>query len=178
MNRTDLIRPAMPNDLASLAAIERAAGTLFPAGRIPDVDDVMPLDQLAQGADAGLLLVATSEDMVVGFAMAQEQGACLHLAVMAVHPAHARRGLGRRLVLAIVDEAARRKRAGVTLTTFDDLPWNGPFYRRAGFRVLGDEELSPALRNVLAQEESMGMSHRVAMLHTPNHNQPQRPKDD
>lgn len=153
MSQTDLIRPATKADLTCLAGIERAAAALFPAGRIPDVDDVMPLDQLAQGADAGLLLVATSDDVVVGFAMAQEQGACLHLAVMAVHPAHARRGLGRKLVRAIVDEAARRQRAGVTLTTFDDLPWNGPFYRSAGFRVLGDEELSPALRKVLAGGE-------------------------
>jgi predicted N-acetyltransferase YhbS len=101
---------------------------------------------------------------VVGFAMAQEQDECLHLAVMAVHPAHGGRGLGRKLVLAIVNEAVRRQRAGVTLTTFDDLPWNGPFYRSVGFRVLGDDELSPALRQVLAQEEKLGMTTRVAMV--------------
>lgn len=168
MNPTDLIRPAKKAGLPSLAAIERAAAVLFPPGRIPDMDDVMPLDQLALGADAGLLFVATSEGEVVGFAMAQDRDDCLHLAVMAVHPAHARRGLGRKLVLAIVEEAAKRARAGVTLTTFADLPWNGPFYESVGFRVLGDYELSAALRKVLAQEETLGMSSRVAMVCEPH----------
>jgi len=164
MSQTDLIRPARKADLTSLASIELAAATLFPPGRIPDMDDVMPLDQLTLGADSGLLFVAASESEVVGFVMAQEQSDYLHLAVMAVHPAHARRGLGRKLVLAIVDEAARRNRAGVTLTTFADLPWNGPFYQSAGFRAIVDEQLSPSLREVLAQEERLGMTNRVAML--------------
>lgn len=144
-------------------AIERAAAALFPAGRIPDVDDVMPMAELERAMDAGLLFVATVPDQVVGFAMAQERDDVLHLAVMAVPPDHGRLGLGRRLVAAIVDEAARRGRAGVTLTTFEDLPWNGPFYRKLGFRALREAEFDPSLREILAHEESLGMTDRVAM---------------
>jgi len=158
-----LIRLAEKADLDSLHAIERASATLFPEGRIPDLDDVMPIDDLERATDNGLLLVATSHRLVVGFAMAQEQDGFLHLAVMAVHPDHGSRGLGRELVMAVIHEAARRTTLGVTLTTFADLPWNGPFYLKTGFRVLSDSELSPSLRNILAQEERLGMVNRVAM---------------
>lgn len=158
-----MIRLAGKADLANLQAIERAAATLFPQGRIPDVDDVKPIDDLEDASDSGLLLVATSQHVVVGFAMAQEQDGSLHLAVMAVHPDHGKRGLGRELVMAMIHEAARRKSPGVTLTTFEDLPWNAPFYRKTGFRVLSDSELSPSLRNILAHEERLGLVNRVAM---------------
>jgi ribosomal protein S18 acetylase RimI-like enzyme len=160
-----LIRLAAKEDLANLQAIERAAGTLFPACRIPDVDDVMPIGDLEKATDNGLLLVATSQHLVVGFAMAQEQDGFLHLAVMAVHPDHGNRGFGRELLMAIIHEARLRKSPGVTLTTFEDLPWNAPFYQKAGFRVLSDSELSPSLRNILSLEARLGMMHRVAMYH-------------
>lgn len=158
-----MIRLAEKADLAGLQTIERAAATLFPDGRIPDVDDVMPIDELERAMNSGLLLVATSHHLVVGFAMALEQDSSLHLAVMAVHPDHGKRGLGQALVLAIIREAARRQHRSVTLTTFADLPWNGPFYRKAGFRVLSDSELSASLRDILAHEESLGMVDRMAM---------------
>lgn len=163
MSRSQLIRLASRADLPALQAIERAAGTLFPDGRIPDVDDAMPIRALEEGMRNELLLVATLQGFVVGFAMAQALDGYLHIAVMAVHPDHGNRGLGRKLVLALIHEAGRRKHAGVTLTTFDDLPWNGPFYRKTGFRVLRDSELSPSLRNILAQEVDSGMVNRVAM---------------
>ena len=163
MSRSQLIRLAGKADLAKLQVIERAAATLFPEGRIPDVNDVMPIGDLERAMESGLLLVATSQRLVVGFAMAQEQDGFLHLAVMAVHPDYGNRGLGRKLVLAMIHEATRRKHPRVTLTTFEDLPWNGPFYRKTGFRVLSDSELSPSLRNILAQEERLGMVNRVAM---------------
>ena len=157
------IRRAEKADLASLQPIERASSALFPEGRIPDVDDVMPTDELERGLESGSLLVATSHDSVVGFAMAREQDGNFHLTVMAVHPDHGNRGFGRKLVLAIIDEAARRRLSGVTLTTFEDLPWNASFYRSAGFRVLSDEELSSALRESLTHEKRLGMVSRVAM---------------
>ena len=163
MSRSQLIRFAEKADLAELQAIERAAATLFPEGRIPEVNDVMPIRDLEKAKESGLLLVATSQHLAVGFAMAQEQDGLLHLAVMAVHPDYGNRGLGRKLVLALIHEAARRRHPSVTLTTFEDLPWNGPFYRKTGFRALSDSELSPSLRDILAHEERLGMVNRVAM---------------
>jgi GNAT superfamily N-acetyltransferase len=158
-----VIRPAVSADLAYLQAIECAAATLFPAGRIPDVDDVMPLGELGQALDAGLLWVAVSEAAVVGFAMAQECGDALHLAVMAVHPDHGARGHGRSLVLALCDAALRRHASSITLTTFADVPFNGPFYRKQGFQPVANAQLSHRLRALLEHETALGMANRIAM---------------
>lgn len=161
-----MIQRAVSADLAGLQAIERASAIHFPLGRIPDVDDVMPAGDLQNAIDQGLLFVAHVGDAVVGFAMAQLLDDALHLAVMAVHPDHGQRGHGRALVLAILHEAGDRGLSKVTLTTFADLPFNGPFYRKAGFRVLSDAQLSPALREILEHESALGMANRVAMYWT------------
>ena len=47
--------------------------------------------------------------------------------------------------------------AALTLTTFTEVPWNGPYYRRCGFRVLGDAELTPGLRKIRAAEAEHGL---------------------
>ena len=56
MSSSTPIRFAGKADLAGLQAIERAAGTLFPEGRIPDADDVMPIRDLGMAIESGLLL--------------------------------------------------------------------------------------------------------------------------
>ena len=66
---------------------------LFPLGRLPDPDDVMPLEELAKAQDNGLLLVAVWEGAIAGFAALQVSGDRLHLAEMAVYPDYGRRGI-------------------------------------------------------------------------------------
>jgi ribosomal protein S18 acetylase RimI-like enzyme len=159
------VRIATRADLAFLHEIERAASTLFPEGRLPDPDDVMPMRDLEEASDHHLVLVAALEGEIVGFAMSRAHEDRLHLAVVAVHPDHGRRGVGARLVRAVVAQAASRGLSGVTLTTFRDLPWNAPFYAKLGFRVLDEAELNPMLHATLAQEARLGMTDRVAMLY-------------
>jgi hypothetical protein len=45
----------------------------------------------------------------------------------------------------------------ITLTTFTDVPWNGPLYRHLGFRVLTDDELGPELRALRDRETAHGL---------------------
>jgi GNAT superfamily N-acetyltransferase len=161
--RSPMIQIALTVDCQQLQMIERAAATLFPAGRIPDVDDVMPAGDLQKAAEDGLLFIATSGGVAVGFAVAQQFDDSLHLAVMAVHPDHGKRGYGRALVLAVCAEAARRQHARITLTTFEDVPFNAPFYRKAGFSQLSDTQLGPELHKLLAHESTLGMVNRIAM---------------
>lgn len=160
------IRPAMPRDVPLLGEVELAAAVLFPAGRIPDPDQVTDESELAEACAEGLLFVADHDGVAVGFATCSVEGGHLHLDELAVHPAHGRRGLGRRLVEQVIEEAARRELAGVSLTTFADLPWNGPFYAGMGFRSLADDELNDFLRDVLALERGKGLTQRVAMVHS------------
>ncbi|CAA9366657.1 Acetyltransferase [uncultured Leptolyngbya sp.] len=160
------VRLAILTDLDLLQGIERAASVLFPAGRLPDSDDVMPMSELEAANRDRLLLVSLRDEGVIGFAMSKEYDGLLHLAVMAVHPDHGKRGVGSKLVQGVIERAKRRQLQGVTLTTFRDLPWNAPFYGKLGFRTLSDSELSFMLRETLGKEESLGMTERVAMLYS------------
>jgi hypothetical protein len=45
----------------------------------------------------------------------------------------------------------------VTLTTFTEVPWNGPYYQRCGFRFLDDDELTPGLRAIREYEATLGL---------------------
>lgn len=66
---------------------------------------------------------------------------------------------------AVEQRAAEAGCASVTLTTYRDVPWNAPFYRKLGFRILDEPDLTPALRARLDEEAAEGFSPpgRVAM---------------
>ena len=74
-----------------------------------------------------------------------------------MHPCHARQGIGRRLI----DHAAAWARAhelrSLTLTTYLDVPWNAPYYRRLGFRHLSPDEETPGLRMIKRRERAAGL---------------------
>jgi N-acetylglutamate synthase-like GNAT family acetyltransferase len=53
----------------------------------------------------------------------------------------------------------------LTLTTFRNVPWNEPYYRRLGFVTLDSTELNPRLKAILRSEGQAGMpiAQRCAM---------------
>jgi ribosomal protein S18 acetylase RimI-like enzyme len=161
MNR--LIRFGNRADVPLLGAIERAAGQLFPAGRIPDPDSCFPVSLLAQAADRELLFVVEVAGTVVGFATCTPVAGRLHLDELSVHPDHGRRGHGRALVETVIDAARTRGLDGVSLTTFADIPWNGPFYASMGFETIAEAALDAPLTEALTHERAIGLSGRVAM---------------
>ena len=63
------------------------------------------------------------------------------------------------------DTGRERCAIALTLTTFDDIPWNGPYYERLGFRRLDEAELSPALQSIRQAEVDAGlpMEQRICM---------------
>jgi GNAT superfamily N-acetyltransferase len=71
---------------------------------------------------------------IVGFALCSDRGDDLYLDQLSVLPRHGRRGLGSRLVRRCLQEAEARAFKRVSLSTFRKVPWNGPFYRKLGFR--------------------------------------------
>ena len=155
--RSYTIRPARPDDLPALPAIERAAASIFRATQFAFVSD-FPLASEAIDVDREQIWVAvTADDRPVGFALAHRLDGCAYLHELDVHPNHARRGLGRRLIRAVAEWGRQTGTAAVTLATFRDIPWNGPFYARLGFRPLPDDELSPGLRAIREAEATGGM---------------------
>lgn len=162
------IRTARPDDLPALPPIERAAAKVFAGLGLIDhlLERTLSLDELGEHQAAGRIWVAAdADDRPVGFAVVSLLDGGAHLEELDVHPASGKRGLGRRLVDTVCEWAATQGYAGVTLSTFRDLPWNAPFYARAGFRILESHELGPALRRMRTREDHLGVpiDRRVVM---------------
>jgi len=153
------IRAAGPEDFATLREIEEEADKLFLDVGIGPFTVSEEEDHLARAA-----VVFVSGDPPVGFACVEIVDDLAHVWQLSVHPTAARQGRGRALVHAVCDWARQHGYPAVTLTTFRDVPWNGPFYGRLGFREL--EELPPGLRAVRSHERDIGdddFGPRIAM---------------
>src|SRR6185436_8026513 len=110
-------------------------------------------------------VVVDQSDRPVAFAIVRLLEESVHLHELDVHPRHARQGLGRQLIGVVADWARARGATALTLTTFADIPWNGPYYARLGFRTLDLATLSPGLQAVRQGEAEAGlpMAHRICM---------------
>ena len=162
-----VISAARPKDIVLLPAIELAAAKLLVGHAPPAVlaETTSPEDH-ARAQRRGLLWVALADDAPVGFAHVDviEAGSA-HLEELDVHPDHARRRLGTRLVMAVCAWAASEGLESVTLSTFRDVPWNMPFYARLGFEIVSPDQLTPALRAKAEGEIARGLdpAKRVTM---------------
>ena len=163
------VRLARAEDIPLLGPIELAAGRLFVEIGMADVADGEPteVEALRAGLAGGHLWgVADDRDAPVGFALTKPLDGCLYLNEISVHPEHGRRGLGSLLLDAVAAQARAEGFPGVTLSTFRDVPWNGPWYHRYGFRDLREDELTPGLLGIRSREAENGLdvSVRVFML--------------
>lgn len=169
MNATYRILHASPKHLTPLSEIERSAATQFPEEVLPQElrDKTITIETLQTACQRGLLWVAIDKDgNPVGFALADDHGATLHLEELDVHPNHQRHGIGRAMLATVCDYAQDEGYEGITLTTFSTIPWNAPWYKKMGFRVQKPAEISPRLRAIMGAEAERGLDPRlrVAML--------------
>lgn len=126
------VRPARSAELALLPELEAASDTLF------DSLGIGPLPAAGTPEDlAAALAVLVVGDPPYGFARIDPLAGGAHLEQLAVHPDHGRRGAGRALLRATVEWAARAGYGEVTLATYREVPWNGPFYASEGFVEFG-----------------------------------------
>jgi len=122
------IRPVRPDELPLLPPLEAAADTLFePLGIGP-----LPGPSTPQQFGAALVVLVAGEPPV-GLCRIDAVGDLAHLEQLSVHPDHTRRGLGRSLLRAAVEWAASHGYDELTLCTYRDVAWNGPFYASEGF---------------------------------------------
>lgn len=154
-----IIRRAQTDDLPAIAAVELAANELF-----RDSAEAWILSD--SGRDAadyvdwlrvGVIWVAVFEDAVVGFAAVETIDGQAYLHELDVHPAHGRRGLGRRLIATACDAARGAGQRALRLSTFRHIPWNAPYYVRLGFRELPEIEWGPGLHAVWRGEIEAGL---------------------
>ena len=72
-------------------------------------------------------------------------------------PSHGRRGLGTLLLTTVCEWAWSNGHAVITLSTFRDVPWNVPFYRKNGFRTWQPAEWTAGMARIREQEAGHGL---------------------
>jgi GNAT superfamily N-acetyltransferase len=156
-----MIRDARAEDLSKLRGIEIAAGEAFRlVGMAAIADDPPPdLDALGVYQQDGRAWVATdSAAEPIAYLLLDVVDRCAHIGQVTVHPRHARRGIGRLLIEEAARWAAARGLHELTLTTFEEVPWNAPYYRRLGFREVPESQWSEGIRQIVQSEREQGLA--------------------
>lgn len=153
-----LIRRARPEETGTLAELEAAAGAPFADAGMHDVAAMGRSPQsLVPFIEAGDAWVADVDGRAAGYIIVEPVDGVLHIEQVSVHPDYMRRGFGSALLDHVANVARERGYPALTLTTFAELPWNGPFYQRNGYRILAAGEETPGLRRIRAHEASLGL---------------------
>lgn len=169
MSAPIVVRPATADDVPEIQAVEVAAGERFREvsdPRIARCADATPYSTagLERASIERRAWVAVDDGgSIVGFAVAWVVDGEGHLDELAVTPSYGRRGVGRALVDEVVAWTVAQELASITLTTFRDVPWNGPYYEKLGFRAVST--LTPALQALVDEQATWGLdpSLRVVM---------------
>lgn len=169
------IRASRADDGPTLQTIEILAGERFrEIGLAAVADDApLPISTLTAYADAGRSWVAVDErDVPIGYALVDVVDGQAHLEQISVRPDEQGRGVGRALIGQVRYWAKGSGYSTLTLTTFTDVPWNGPLYEHLGFHALGADGIGPGLKQLQLDEADHGLdpTRRVAMaldLRTP-----------
>jgi ribosomal protein S18 acetylase RimI-like enzyme len=152
--------------LPTLPDIELAAAQLFSVEDLPEPFRSSPTDQASflKAHKSGLLWVAVDENKSpVGFVLCERLSKSLHIKEMDVHPNHARRGIGQKLLEHLALVGTQQGTQILTLTTFRHIPWNAHFYERMGFHTIAPSNLGEELDEILSKEAALGLRNRIAM---------------
>lgn len=102
---------------------------------------------------------------IAGFAMFEPMDGEAHLVEIDVDTGFQQMGLSRRLIGAGEDWARSLGFDAITLTTYRDIPWNAPYYRRLGFVEFEPGEDRAGLWETINREAAWGFAFapRIAM---------------
>lgn len=162
-----VVRPSAPDDIPLLQDVEIDAGQLFHEVDLGTIADSDPpsASTLAEHIRDGTAWTAEVDLGVAGYAVASVVDGEGHLDQVSVRRAAAGQGIGRLLIDAVCRWAARQGHDAVTLTTFSEVAWNGPYYERLGFRELPVDAWGPELAAIRLRERLAGIdvAPRIAM---------------
>jgi GNAT superfamily N-acetyltransferase len=167
-NESRMIHPraARVEEIDAIRLIERASAQRF-LGLMDALaaDEPTPAEVLrARIATRGLLVAPDDYDEPAGFVMFRPVEARLYVEQIDVLPAFERRGIGAGLLDAVGARALAGGLQGLSLSTFRDVPWNAPYYRRLGF--VETPTLTLGLAAIRAEHVARGLDEtaRVFML--------------
>ena len=144
------VRAAARSEFALLGEIDERADVIFrTAGyELPDT----PFDP-ADLARAAAVFVAGRPP--VGFVQLEEVDGLAYIVELAVIPKWMRQGIGSALLERACEWAGTRGYPAIALTTYADVPWNGPYYARRGFVEI--TEFGPGLQAERDAERRLGL---------------------
>lgn len=159
------VRPALATELDAIRALERDSSRRF-LGVMDALaaDEPTPLEVLAARVAANGLLAATLEQNLAAFVMFRPLEDSLYIEQIDVAPAFEGRRIGAALIDAVAERAAQAGLARLTLSTFRDVPWNAPYYRRLGFADIPDDALSKALLAVRREHVARGLDEGARLF--------------
>jgi GNAT superfamily N-acetyltransferase len=120
------------------------------------------IDSLACGS---ALIAVGSDDRIMGFAASAVRDREPYLDQLSVRTGYMRIGIGTALLAAAEKLAAMRGGQALWLTTYGHLPWNRPFYERAGFAVMPESAWGPEILQESSYERRWlpCPEHRIVM---------------
>lgn len=158
---TFTIRLASPADIIALQRIEISASQAFASipGLEAFADDSCMSDAQHMSAITPQTnwIAETSDGTAAGFLAALAEEDVLHVYELSVHFEHQKQGIGAHLMNHAEAWAKTEGLKGLTLTTYQHVPWNAPFYERLGFQILPDRACGPRLAKLLDGERSSGL---------------------
>lgn len=162
------IREVRETEIADLPAIEADAAEAFREIGLGFIADQPPMTAAQYGeiaADGAVLIAVSESGDLLGFAALGRIDGQAWLKEMSVRREQAGQGIGQALLSAASRWAGDNGFEFLLLTTFVGVPFNGPFYRRAGFREVDPDPRWPQLAKIRKAERQSGIEvrPRIAM---------------
>ena len=155
-------RVARIDELDTICDIDRDASRLFErAGLVMTPTEELELAAVERSrwltcVRAGsTLLAATRGGEPVGFAALGLLDGAGYLEQLSVRVQAMRQGIGTALLSAIEEMAEKKQAPALWLTTWAHLPWNRPFYEKAGFSLVPEEHWGSEMRQQMAFERRL-----------------------
>ena len=148
-------------DIEELQRVETAAARRFLA--VPELAFLASSGVTSKQTHAAAIenmlawKVAGSDGRIQGFCYCERHEDSLYLAEISTHPDFQRQGVGALLLAEVKRIGQALGVSQITLTTYRDVSWNGPWYGRHGFVVINDAELTPVLACCLAHQREEGL---------------------
>lgn len=162
------MRLATLDDISQIAPMERAASEVFREIGMNAIADDAPFsdDVLEKAVADQRLWVATEYGTLRAYLLAEFLPESLHIEQVTVHPDAAHRGIGAMLIQSVSGDARATALGKITLTTFENVPWNAPYYERLGFIDIDEAQWPVGIAEIVQAEKDRGLHAwpRVVMV--------------
>ncbi|KIN00422.1 hypothetical protein OIDMADRAFT_124896 [Oidiodendron maius Zn] len=153
------IRKARNEDIPLLGPVERSAAEIFRSVNLDFLSDGLTMDEslLSKMTNSNHLWVAVNKsDQPIGFAGGEDIDGNFHVAEVSVTQHAQGKGVGKSLMTELIRQAKEEGYTTITLTTYRDLPWNGPWYNKLGFLEVKVDEMGREYSKMLDSEAHHG----------------------